>query len=333
MQSASIDKPTTASPPFDDPKADLIIRSSDNIHFCVHKKLLSIVSPVFEGMFTLPDDTSQELYDGRPCVPVSDHSRHLFCLLSWCDPRCKRPPATLENIIMTLEIADKYAMDSIFAHAKKDLLGYNPSVGAVNEPLMVFAIAIRFRLDEIAQKAARDTLRLPIAFFRVGTTLKHISVSALQNLYNYHHSCKMAVQDILARPLWVQVMNSIAEIMSHSTQPTKLVEKQPHTHDHGVEYFLLRRVLVTDNNALWFSTEQTAPWWSQFMNTMMYRLLDQPGAFSDPHNSKFFEEIQRSISLDKCRHCRNHGYARLNRVSKHLSSLIDTIVSTVRNAD
>ena len=76
----------TAASPFDDPKADLIIRSSNNILF--HKSLLSIVSPVFEAMFALPHDTSQELYDNCSCVPVSDDSRHLFCLLSQCDPRC-----------------------------------------------------------------------------------------------------------------------------------------------------------------------------------------------------------------------------------------------------
>jgi BTB/POZ domain len=145
-QSTSIDdcdNLTTASPPFDDPKADVIIRSTDNIHFYyVHKSLLSIVSPVFKGMFTLPDDASQErVYDDRPCLPVSDDSRHLFCLLSWCDPRCKRSPPTLDNLVMTLEIADKYEMKSIFAHAQKDLLA---SDFVESEPLTTFAIAIRF---------------------------------------------------------------------------------------------------------------------------------------------------------------------------------------------
>ncbi|OJT03115.1 hypothetical protein TRAPUB_6303 [Trametes pubescens] len=43
-----------ASAPFDRDDADLILRSSDNIDFHVHRIILTLASPVFAGMFTTP---------------------------------------------------------------------------------------------------------------------------------------------------------------------------------------------------------------------------------------------------------------------------------------
>ncbi|KAI6140206.1 hypothetical protein BKA82DRAFT_4517396 [Pisolithus tinctorius] len=42
-----------ASWPFDDPNAEVILRSSDNLHFRVFKGNLALASPVFKDMFTL----------------------------------------------------------------------------------------------------------------------------------------------------------------------------------------------------------------------------------------------------------------------------------------
>ncbi|KAI5983733.1 hypothetical protein EDC04DRAFT_2836658 [Pisolithus marmoratus] len=44
---------TTASWPFDDLNAEVILRSSDNVDFRVFKCNLSLASPVFKDMFTL----------------------------------------------------------------------------------------------------------------------------------------------------------------------------------------------------------------------------------------------------------------------------------------
>lgn len=84
---------------------------------------------------------------------------HLSCLLSWCDFRCKQPPPTLDNLTMTLKIIKKYDIDSIFEHAQKGLLLYE---FLQSEPLRVFAIAIRFRLDNIAREAAQATLQVSL---------------------------------------------------------------------------------------------------------------------------------------------------------------------------
>ena len=56
-----------AESPFDDSNADLILRSSDNVLFYLHSLLLSLVSPLFSAMFTIPTNShSQEMHDSRP---------------------------------------------------------------------------------------------------------------------------------------------------------------------------------------------------------------------------------------------------------------------------
>ena len=326
-QSASLDgcdAPTTrtASFPFNDPKADFIIRSSDNIHFYIHKSLLSIVSPVFEGILEVLDSTPQKLYDDRPCLPVADDSLHLTYLLSWCDPRSDRSKmrSTLDCLAMRLSIAKKYGVDAMFEDAQKDLLAHC-SVG----PLRVYAIAIRFRLDDVVQKAAQATLGLSLAKYNF-PDLKHISAFAIQNLHNYHFECKEAIRDLLASESWAENMKVAA---SHLSSRRKDIDSENLWHTHGVEYFSLKRLAVVSGGFLWLSTGKTAPWWSEYVETMIYILNDRPGVRLLPPHS-LFEWLEEKISRDKCSQCSKYGYERLQKVSQYLVNIIDKTVSKVR---
>jgi hypothetical protein len=310
------DKPTTrtASFPFNDPKADLIIRSSDNIHFYIHKSLLRLVSPVFEDMLALLDGSSQELYDDRPCLPVTDDSCHLTYLLSWCDPRADRSDTSgLDCSTMRLSIAKKYGVDAMFKDAQKDLLAH------CSGSFRVYAIAIRFRLDDVVQKAARATLQLSLARQK-SPDLKHISGLAIQNLYNYHFKCKEAVRDLLTSESWANSMKVAAHHLSSRREDIG----KPHT--HGVEYFSLKRSTVAGGGVFWLSTGKTTPWWSDYVEEMICVLNDRPSV----PPSLLQGRLQETISLDKCSQCRKYGYERLYIVSRYLASVIDETVSKVR---
>ena len=52
-----------AKAPFDDLQADLILQSSDKVHFRVFKPILSIASPIFKDMFSIPSPPSQKPHD------------------------------------------------------------------------------------------------------------------------------------------------------------------------------------------------------------------------------------------------------------------------------
>ena len=53
------DNPSSPSP-FSFPAGDVFLRSADNVNFRVHTILLSLASPFFHDMFSLPQ-TSNEL--------------------------------------------------------------------------------------------------------------------------------------------------------------------------------------------------------------------------------------------------------------------------------
>ncbi|OSD05502.1 hypothetical protein PYCCODRAFT_1465386 [Trametes coccinea BRFM310] len=62
-----MDSPSPASPPFDQPSADIVLRSSDGVDFHVHSQILAQASPFFATMFSLPQPLKRSA-----CSPASD---------------------------------------------------------------------------------------------------------------------------------------------------------------------------------------------------------------------------------------------------------------------
>lgn len=111
---------TYAAAPFDHAKADIILRSSDNIDFRVFKLFLSLASSFFESLFELPQPTEtsedQEIKDGLAVVRVPENSKTLDLLLRFCYPCTLAEDPKLEvlkDVVDVLEAARKYALDVI----------------------------------------------------------------------------------------------------------------------------------------------------------------------------------------------------------------------------
>ena len=111
---------TYAAAPFDHAKADIILRSSDNIDFRVFKFFLSLASPFFETLFDIPqpaeDDGDQGVKDGLAVVPVTEDSKTLDSLLRFCYPCTLTDDPKLEvlqDAMEVLEAARKYSLDVI----------------------------------------------------------------------------------------------------------------------------------------------------------------------------------------------------------------------------
>src|SRR5271168_4821755 len=90
-----MNRPIPASHPFDHPSADVILRSSDKepVDFRVHKLLLSLASPFFSEIFSLPQPSTPSVYSdecrdpgGLPVVQMTDDRETLHLLLSLCFP-------------------------------------------------------------------------------------------------------------------------------------------------------------------------------------------------------------------------------------------------------
>lgn len=157
--------PFVVRAPFDEP-ADVILRSSqdgDDHDFHVYKGILIVASPIFKQMFADAKPSTQEgdeCKDGLPIIKVQDSALVLDALLRLIYPV---EPPTLEGFSLILGVivaAKKYEMSRAIlltsgtfqTTIQKD---YETAVQA-------YMIASAQSLDDLAQRAAIETLKYPI---------------------------------------------------------------------------------------------------------------------------------------------------------------------------
>ncbi|KAI0675767.1 hypothetical protein C8Q78DRAFT_1006485 [Trametes maxima] len=151
-------------PYFVEPSADVVFRSSDKIYFKLHKILLSLASPFFADMFSLPQPTcalsashapspihsDPDQIGGLPVVRVTESSSVLERLFRLCYPMSDPSLTTLEEVRHTLEAALKYQMREAISIITNRL-----SSLVLTVPLRVYAVASRLSLEPIRCVAAR----------------------------------------------------------------------------------------------------------------------------------------------------------------------------------
>ncbi|KAJ7690386.1 hypothetical protein B0H17DRAFT_838009, partial [Mycena rosella] len=129
------------------PGADVILRSSDGAEFHLNRAILSLVSPVFRDVFTLPQPASA----AEPVVELQEGSSVLDGALRFFYPGAQPTIATLGELGEMIEVLiSKYDMECIMPTAKHHLEKY-----IVAEPLAVYVLAVRYRWKDMAVAAAR----------------------------------------------------------------------------------------------------------------------------------------------------------------------------------
>lgn len=195
---------TEASAPFDDTDADVILRSSDNVDFRVYKVFLSVGSPFFKDMFSLPQaatsaaDKSSETKDGLPVVQMSETAVILRMLLCMCYPMgAVEQPALdkLEEVDLLLDATMKYSVERVEKRVREALI--SPKCMRGNEA-RAFAIACRHRLDAEAKAAARAALEVPMLEMESGPELDFLSAARFFRLIKYHANCVKAAREAVA---------------------------------------------------------------------------------------------------------------------------------------
>ncbi|KAF7974706.1 hypothetical protein HWV62_11493 [Athelia sp. TMB] len=199
------DSPVTyASSPFNDADADVILRSSDNVYFKVFKLLLSMGSPLFKDMFSLPqpptssEDGAGETKGGVPVIQVTETAKILRMLLSMCYPMgAVDQPALdkLEDVDLLLDAALKYSVERVEKRAREALIA--PPCMQGNE-VRVFAIACHHGMEVEAKAAARALLEQPILDMECGPELELLSAAKFFRLLKYHTACVKAARGAIA---------------------------------------------------------------------------------------------------------------------------------------
>ena len=99
---AQIISATSPLEPFDVSDTNLIIRSSDNVDYRVHKTVLAMASPFFKDLLSLPPPPQTEVVGGLRVVQLSENSELLNTLISILYPVRTVLPNSYEKVLYLL---------------------------------------------------------------------------------------------------------------------------------------------------------------------------------------------------------------------------------------
>ncbi|KAF8267378.1 hypothetical protein EI94DRAFT_1683830 [Lactarius quietus] len=151
--------PTAFGPPFDHADADIILQSSDQVDFHVFKDILSVSSPFFKSMFSLPQPVGSAAGEKQIAViDLAENSRTITTLLTFIYPLVSTAPEleTLDDVMDAFVAAKKYdlaivsqRLNQMFAEAKV----------LQDDPVMAFCVAYSRKLGDAARIAAKASLK------------------------------------------------------------------------------------------------------------------------------------------------------------------------------
>jgi BTB/POZ domain len=199
-----------ADAPFNDPQADVILRSNDGVEFRVFKIVLSLASPIFADMFSIPSPppsaTSETFHDGLPVVPLSEDSKVVDLALRHCYPIRSPKLVGLKDALGLLEFQRKYQVDPLGPLLVDYLKG-----ATEHHPVSAYCLAIKYQYEDIARAAARSCLKLPITELKCDI-LHCITVEEYQALIEYHSLCGVAAGAVTLKRDWFPSDNKLVLI-------------------------------------------------------------------------------------------------------------------------
>ena len=169
----------------DVPEASIIVRSSDQANFRVHKPVLAMSSPFFKDLLSLPQPSDGELVDGLHVVELPEDSGLLNSLISLLYPISPVIPDSYQKVFALLAVCEKYEMESV-----QSVIRAMIKVGTFPAPVQAegfsaYAIASGMGLVQEAVNAARLTLGQPMTFESLGEGLRSFKGRALCDLVRY----------------------------------------------------------------------------------------------------------------------------------------------------
>ena len=170
--------------------ADIVIQSCDFINFRVHKSVLTLSSPFFNDMFSLPQPSDQEAVDGLPVVRLSEDAEVLNCLLTMLYPISSMIPDTYDKTLMVLAASQKYEMDGVQSRIRAEIQSKNLSLTNGPATFHAYAIASIGGLSSERETLARLTLKFPMTFEYLCDGLPFFEGWVLRDLIRFRKRCR-----------------------------------------------------------------------------------------------------------------------------------------------
>ena len=141
------------------PDANIIIRSSDQVNFQVHKSLLVLSSPFFKSILS----TQSQAVD-LPVVQLTEDAELVNSLVSLLYPIAPIIPSSYEKVFALLAACQKYNMASIQSSIRAEVIRGSFPAPIGTEAFFAYAIASDLGLIPEMESAARLTLGYPMTF-------------------------------------------------------------------------------------------------------------------------------------------------------------------------
>ncbi|KAN0137835.1 hypothetical protein V8E53_004319, partial [Lactarius tabidus] len=172
--------------------ADVILRSSDLVDFRAHKSILSIASPFFGDMFSLPQPPlgHDEMVDGLPVVQLSESAEVLLSLVTMLYPIPVVMPDSYDDALALLAASHKYDMYTVQSTIRSEMKSRNMTTPPGALAFRAYAIASSHGFITEMETAARLTLEHPMTFEFVGEHLTTFGGLALRDLARYRKRCR-----------------------------------------------------------------------------------------------------------------------------------------------
>ena len=167
------------------PDANIIVRSSDQVNFRLHKSVLAVSSPFFNDLLSLPQPPDAEIIDGLPVVALPEDADLLNSLISLLYPISPMIPNSYQEVFALLAVCQKYEMESV-----QSIIRAAIKVGTFPAPVQAegfraYAMASGMGLVPEAEDAARLTLGQPMTFESLGEELRSFKGRAVCDLIRY----------------------------------------------------------------------------------------------------------------------------------------------------
>ncbi|KAK0479752.1 hypothetical protein IW261DRAFT_151777 [Armillaria novae-zelandiae] len=186
-------KITRAEAPFSDASdlADLVIRTTDDVDFFVHRVLLSLKSPSSFFRHALEGSRHTEERDGLPVLEVKEDSSTFRRVLLFCYPYDVPEMKNIEECFAVGGVLEKYCLDNSFERFVRAMLAL---------PLMkqnavrCFGFAAARGWKDLGEAAARNTLRVALDQEVEIDGLDSITALQYLRLREYRKRCGKAAQ-------------------------------------------------------------------------------------------------------------------------------------------
>lgn len=258
--------------PFTYPNAEVVVRSADGVDLKLHKCILSVASPFFDTLFSLPqpaDQTSVTITDPDeesplPIVGVTEDARTLCTLFRLVYPIANPTLDSLPEVAAVLGAAKKYQLEQAFITSQEKMLDF-----ANSDPVRSYILGCYYRNAKVARAAARASRRLP----SVVTLTDEMSLVTATDYYRLLAYKDQNVQDLFNNFNWIpRGVPSVQE--TEGAQPDTIVwnaEQKP-------SWFRCDSCSHTDQDrgGYWKGDEdgKASEWWEKYMERVATELKE-----------------------------------------------------------